>query len=94
MSSIHLHEELAQTHDKVVVNTRFGPITGGRSRNGAVVFLGKCYRPRALLFDSIRFESSEIPYALPPGRFQNPVALPFEFRYQHREYISESSCQS
>lgn len=41
MASIHLHDELAQTHDRVVVDTRFGPVTGGRSRNGAVVFLGK-----------------------------------------------------
>jgi hypothetical protein len=41
MASIHLHDELAQTHDRVVVKTRFGPVTGGRSRNGAAVFLGK-----------------------------------------------------
>jgi hypothetical protein len=41
MASIHLHDELAQTHDRVVVETRFGPVTGGRSRNGASVFLGK-----------------------------------------------------
>ena len=41
MSSVHLHDELAQTHDRVVVKTRFGPVTGGRSRNGAAVFLGK-----------------------------------------------------
>jgi hypothetical protein len=41
MPSIHLHDELAQTHEKVVVKTRFGPVTGGRARNGAAVFLGK-----------------------------------------------------
>lgn len=39
--SIHLHEELAQTKARVVVETRFGPVTGGRSKNGAVVLLGK-----------------------------------------------------
>jgi hypothetical protein len=38
---IHLHDELAQAHDRVVVKTRFGPVTGARSGNGAVVFLGK-----------------------------------------------------
>jgi hypothetical protein len=41
MSSIHLHEELTQTEARVVVETRFGPVTGGRTENGAVVFLGK-----------------------------------------------------
>ena len=41
MVSVHLHDELVQTLDSVVVDTRFGPVTGGRSRNGAVVFLGK-----------------------------------------------------
>ncbi len=41
MSSIHLHEELSQTNAKVTVETRFGFVTGGRSKNGAVVFLGK-----------------------------------------------------
>ena len=39
--SIHLHEELAQTKARVVVETRFGTVTGGRSKNGAVVLLGK-----------------------------------------------------
>ena len=41
MASIHLHDELSQTHDRVVVKTRFGPVTGGRSKNAAVVFLGE-----------------------------------------------------
>jgi hypothetical protein len=46
MTSAHLHDELAQTNDRVVVETRFGPVTGGRSKNGAAVFLGRgtiCY---------------------------------------------------
>jgi hypothetical protein len=43
MSSVHLHDELAQSNDRVVVKTRFGPVTGGRSRNGAVVFLGMAF---------------------------------------------------
>jgi hypothetical protein len=95
MSSIHLHDELAQTHDRVVVETRFGQVTGGRSRNGAAVFLGKgiCC-PLGFAFDSTRFGCSEIPYALPPQRFENPVPLPSDFRYQRRDFITESSCQS
>ncbi|KAI9447936.1 carboxylesterase [Lactarius indigo] len=72
MPSIHLHDELSQTKSRVVVETRFGPVTGGRSKNGAVVFL-------------------ELPYALSPERFENPVALPPEFRYRNREYIAENS---
>ncbi|KAH8988482.1 carboxylesterase [Lactarius akahatsu] len=72
MPSIHLHDELSQTKARVVVETRFGPVTGGRSKNGAVVFL-------------------ELPYALAPERFKNPVALPPEFRYRNREYIAENS---
>ena len=37
--------------------------------------------------------SSEIPYALPPGRFEDPVALPNDYRYEAKEYIRESLCQ-
>ena len=37
--------------------------------------------------------SSEIPYALPPGRFEDPVALPNDYRYEAKEYIQESLCQ-
>ncbi|KAI0268158.1 carboxylesterase [Gloeopeniophorella convolvens] len=72
MTSIHLHEELTQTADRVLVRSRFGEVTGGRARNGAVVFL-------------------EIPYALPPVRFEDPVALSDGYRYPVKEYITESS---
>ncbi|PCH34967.1 carboxylesterase [Wolfiporia cocos MD-104 SS10] len=33
----------------------------------------------------------ELPYALPPGRFQDPEPLPPDFCYEDKEYISESS---
>ncbi|KAH9479263.1 putative esterase [Psilocybe cubensis] len=34
----------------------------------------------------------EIPYALPPGRFEDPVALPSNYRYdKDREYIRETT---
>jgi hypothetical protein len=90
MSTIHLHEELSQTEARVVVETRFGPVTGGRSKNGAVVFLGKSTDARSILLKL--FESLELPYALAPERFKNPVALPPGFRYQNKEYIAENSC--
>ncbi|KAI0641364.1 carboxylesterase [Trametes meyenii] len=32
----------------------------------------------------------EVPYALPPVRFQDPVPLPADFRYEDKEYIRES----
>ena len=35
-----------------------------------------------------------MPYALPPKRFADPVPLPSDFRYEDREYISESKCTS
>lgn len=37
---MHLQEELARSTDRVTVQTRFGPVTGGRALNGAAVFLG------------------------------------------------------
>ena len=39
-----------------------------------------------------QFGSLELPYALSPERFKNPVALPPDFRYQNREYITENFC--
>jgi hypothetical protein len=35
----------------------------------------------------------EIPYALPPGRFEDPIALPKDYRYENKEYIRETACQ-
>ncbi|KAI0667255.1 carboxylesterase [Trametes maxima] len=32
----------------------------------------------------------EVPYALPPVRFQDPVPLPADFRYEDKEYVQES----
>lgn len=92
MPSIHLHEELTQTKARVVVETRFGPVTGGRSKNGAVVFLGKFTDSDSAILLK-RHGLEELPYALTPERFQNPVALPPEFRYRNAEYIAEDSCE-
>jgi hypothetical protein len=95
-SLIHLHDELAQTHDRVIVETRFGTVAGGRSKNGAAVFLGEHTVSLFHRFPSepTRLRCPEIPYALPPQRFENPVPLPPEFRYQDKDYVTESSCQS
>ena len=30
---------------------------------------------------------------MPPGRFEDPVALPNDYRYEAKEYIQESICQ-
>ncbi|CAA7265228.1 unnamed protein product [Cyclocybe aegerita] len=71
-TGIHLHDELARNPTRVVVETAFGPIIGGRADNGSVVFL-------------------EVPYALPPGRFEDPIALPNGYRYEAKEYIKEAT---
>ncbi|KAJ7579694.1 Alpha/Beta hydrolase protein [Mycena floridula] len=73
MSSIHLHDELAENAARVSVSTRYGEVIGARSTNGCAVFL-------------------EIPFALPPGRFEDPEPLPDDFRYPvGKEYIREDN---
>jgi hypothetical protein len=37
---------------------------------------------------------AEVPFALPPGRFEDPKSLPVDFRYEAVNYIYESSCPS
>lgn len=37
---VHLHDELARNPARVSVNTRYGPVVGGRASNEAVIFLG------------------------------------------------------
>ncbi|KAL5521522.1 hypothetical protein ACEPAF_2270 [Sanghuangporus sanghuang] len=69
---MHISEELAQSTERVTVQTRFGSVIGGRAANGSVAFL-------------------EIPYALPPKRFENPEALPSDYKYESKEYIYESA---
>jgi carboxylesterase type B len=34
----------------------------------------------------------EVPYALPPVRFEDPVALPESYRYENKEYVRETAC--
>ncbi|THH16881.1 hypothetical protein EUX98_g9230 [Antrodiella citrinella] len=72
MSRVHLQEELLQSSEQVIVDTRYGPVQGSKAANGAHVFL-------------------ELPYALPPVRFQDAEPLPPTFRYEDKSYVFESS---
>ncbi|EKM58177.1 uncharacterized protein PHACADRAFT_252281 [Phanerochaete carnosa HHB-10118-sp] len=72
MALVHLQEELIKSSTPVTVETRFGPVRGGRAANGAATFL-------------------EVPYALPPRRFQDPQSLPADYRYEDKDYIYEAS---
>ncbi|OJA07554.1 hypothetical protein AZE42_07411 [Rhizopogon vesiculosus] len=56
---------------RVVVETKYGSLKGGRTTNGAAVFL-------------------EVPYALPPVRFEDPKPLPPDFVYEDKDYIYET----
>ncbi|EIN08288.1 carboxylesterase [Punctularia strigosozonata HHB-11173 SS5] len=68
----HLQDELAKNPARVTVQTRYGPVTGGRANGGPAVFL-------------------EIPFALPPERFSDPVPLPPDYKYEDKEYLLESA---
>jgi len=37
---LHLHDELAANSARVVVETKYGPVTGGRAANNSAVWLG------------------------------------------------------
>lgn len=37
----HLHEELQDSGERVVVHTKYGDVVGGRACTGAATFLGK-----------------------------------------------------
>jgi hypothetical protein len=79
-SLIHPHDELAQTHDRVVVETRFGTVAGGRSKNGAVVFLGKdICRTSVFPFAPTRLDVQKylMPFHLKDSRIQFPSLQSF-----------------
>ena len=93
MAHTHLHEELARSKATVTAETQYGTIHGRRAANGAAVFLGTfAYSSRAVFRTSDVRRVSEVPYALPPTRFADPVPLPPDFRYEEKEYILESKC--
>ena len=93
MAHIHLHEELARSKATVTAETQYGTIHGRRAANGAAVFLGTfAHSSRAVFRTSDVRRVSEVPYALPPTRFADPVPLPPDFRYEDKEYILESKC--
>ena len=89
----HLHDELSQSNARVKVSTAFGEVIGGRAKNGTVIFLGMRqhgFRSPVCLLRSLYY--LEIPYALPPRRFEDPQPLPSDYRYEHKEYIRETAC--
>lgn len=88
MAAVHLHDEL-KSSPRIHVETKYGKLTGGRAENGAAVFLG-VYSIWASATDLI--PTQEIPYGLPPARFQDPKPLPPDFRYAEREYTRELNC--
>lgn len=96
MSRVHLQEELAQSGAKVTVETQHGTIRGRRAANGAAVFLGasiSAARSSTCTVFTLTPIYVEVPYALPPVRFADPVPLPADFRYEDKEYILESKCR-
>ena len=48
--------------------------------------VGLCCLMRCVVLTS----DAEIPFALPPGRFEDPVPLPRGYRYERKEYIRET----
>ncbi|KAF8555837.1 alpha/beta-hydrolase [Imleria badia] len=63
---------------RVVVETKYGPITGGRTNNGAAVFL------------ELGFVDLTRPQRFPPVRFTDPQPLPKGYRYEDRDYVYET----
>ncbi len=42
MASVpHIQDELAANPERVVVDTKYGSLTGGRAKNGTATFLGE-----------------------------------------------------
>ncbi|PFH50958.1 hypothetical protein AMATHDRAFT_60152 [Amanita thiersii Skay4041] len=66
-------------HDELKANPSRVPVT---TRYGTVTG-GRASTGAAIFL--------EIPYALPPQRFADPVPLPPEYQYEDREYIQEAS---
>ncbi|KAG6865681.1 hypothetical protein C0991_000294 [Blastosporella zonata] len=85
-AQIHLSEEISKNPERVVVNTRFGRVTGGRASTGAAAFLGAALSfEHSRIVSNLDLECAEIPYALPPRRFEDPVPLPIDFKYEDKE---------
>lgn len=91
MPTPHIPQDL-QDGVRVVVETKYGLIRGGRTTNGAAVFLGAWMRYRAGLADLLPVGPVliEVPYALPPERFTDPRPLPEGHRYEDKDYIYET----
>lgn len=96
MANTHIQDELLRNHDRITVQTQYGPVIGGRASNGAVGFLGASATAWSHNEEKIshsRHMAQEIPYALPPARFEDPRPLPLDHRYECKEYIQETACE-
>lgn len=87
MSIPHIPQDL-QHGVHVVAETKYGPIRGGRTSNGAAVFLGTWVQNKARV--SKPYSAIEVPYALPPVRFTDPQRLPEGHRYEDKDYVYET----
>jgi hypothetical protein len=87
---IHVHTELASNRpcEKVVAQTKYGPVRGGRTYNGAAVLFGE-YGPWCTNVEPTT-QTLEIHYALSPRRFEDPQPLPPDHKYEDKEYTKES----
>lgn len=100
-SQLHIQDELLQNPERVTVQTQYGPITGGRASTGAAAFLGSYLSSFAWssftgdIWDPCSCSRlfAELPYALPPGRFEDPQPLPADYRYANKEYLYEAGCE-
>lgn len=92
----HIPQDL-QPGISIVVQTKYGPLRGGRTTNDAAIFLGNALMPLALvndLPDPFYPLDLEVPYALPPVRFQDPQPLPEGYRYDDKHYVVETKRDS
>lgn len=86
----HTPQDL-QAGISVTVQTKYGPLRGGRATNGAAVLLGNTLMSRSRVYLPHHYLLRvEIPYALPPVRFQDPQPLPENYQYENKLYIFET----
>ncbi|KAL1676535.1 Alpha/Beta hydrolase protein [Schizophyllum commune] len=89
MADLHLPAELAQTGERIEVETRYGPVTGGRALNGAAAFLEIPYgllpnrwEDPQPLSSSFRYEDKEYVhekiYAAQPTNDGQAAAIPYK----------------
>lgn len=84
----HISQEL-QEGVRVIVETKYGVLRGGRTTNGAAIFLGE-HDPHRKIQVDLKHGHPEVPYALPPTRFTDAHPLSGDYRYEDKDYIYET----